>query len=114
MSSTIVKTSRIVFRNPKNMVWYLQRRPNQSPSEPNYYLGPNETVEALDEAEERLLMSMGLIDVAKESPAIANSLDVLQKQLEEERAKNATLLAQNQALKAAKEGKPEPATTKKR
>jgi hypothetical protein len=97
------RTSRIIFRNPKNMIWYLQRRPDQPASEASFVLGPNQTVEALDEAEEKLLASVGLIDIAKETPSIVMSIDALKKQLAEEQAKNATLIAQNQALRAKDE-----------
>ena len=102
------------FRNPKNMIWYLQRRPDQQPSESNFLLGPNQTVQALDEAEAMLLASMGLIDIAKDTPMITNSLDTLKKELEAEKAKNATLMAQNQALKAGKFEKVVPESSKKR
>ena len=98
--NTITKTSHIVFRNPKNMIWYLQRRPNQPKAESSYSLGPNDTVEALDTAEEMLLASMGLIDVEKETPVLADNMAALRAELETERAKNAALLAQNEALKA--------------
>lgn len=104
--TTIEKKSRIVFRNPQPRIWYLQRRPDQPPSETSFLLGPNQTVEALDEAEEMLLATMGLVDVAKETPAISNSIDTLKKQLEEERAKNAALLEQNKSLKAKAESAP--------
>lgn len=106
--------NRIIFRNPMNRVWYLQRRPDQAASEANYILGPNQTVEALNEAEEMLLASVGLVDVRKESPAIANSIDSLRKQLEEAKSKNAELVAQNELLKAPKSEKVETASSKKR
>lgn len=96
------------------MIWYLQRRPNQPPSENNFILGPNQTVEAMDEAEEMLLASVGLVDVAKESPAIANSIETLQKELEAEKARNAVLMAQNAALKESKTEKVAPASSKKK
>ena len=97
---TIINKSHIVFRNPKNMIWYLRRRPNQPASENSFMLGPNESVEALDEAEEMLLASLGLVDVAKDTPALSNNMDALRAELEAEKAKNATLTAQNAALQA--------------
>ena len=97
--------SRIVFRNQSNRIWYLQRRPNQPTSENSFMLGPNETVEALDGAEEMLLASMGLVDVEKETPAIANNIKTLQDELAAERAKNAILVTQNEALKDVSEKK---------
>ena len=88
-----------IFRNPSQIrTWYLQRRPNQPQSEASYILGPNQTVEALDTAEAMLFASVGLIDIEKETPAIANSMDILKQELAAERAKNAELLAQNKTL----------------
>lgn len=100
------KANHIVFRNPmQEKIWYLQRRPDQPKSEASYILGPNQTVEALDEAEEMLLASMGLVDITKESPAIANNIDSLKSEVAVERVKNADLLAQIEALKAEKTDK---------
>lgn len=109
------KTSLPFFRNPtNNKLWYLQRRPDQPSSEANFILGPNHTVQALDEAEAMLLASVGLVDVAKDSPVITQSMDALKKELEAERAKNAELIAQNTVLKSAGADKSNVAVSQKK
>lgn len=92
--------TRKMFRNPwTEKKFYLRSRNPDNPRE-DYVLMPGATVEALDEAEEKLLASMSLIDIAKETPAIANATEQLQKQLAEEKEKNAALLEHNKALNA--------------
>lgn len=93
------KRSRIVFRNASPVrSFYLRSRDPNDPKK-DFILGPGMTVEALDEVEEIQLASMSydLVDVAKETPALANTLDALRKELEAEKAKNAQLLAEKAA-----------------
>lgn len=89
--------SRKVFRNSSDVrVYYLRTRVE---GEPHFSLKPGMTVEALDEKEEMLLASLSdLRDVAKETPSLANSIQSLQDQLAAEKAKNAELKAEHEAL----------------
>jgi hypothetical protein len=91
---------RQMVRNPWPVKkFYLRSRNPENPRE-DFILEPGATVEALDEAEEKLLTSMSLIDVEKESPAIASLADGLRAQLAEEKAKNEALKAEKEALEA--------------
>lgn len=89
-----------VFRNPKQMIYYLKRRPDQQDKETNFALGPGMSVKALDYAEDKLLEASGLIDVAKETPLIGNSMAELQRALATERSKNDLLRKETEELKA--------------
>lgn len=90
---------RKVFRNASaNREFGLRER---VPGEGTFIFRPGQTVEALDEAEEKQLGAYFEIkDVAKETPALANTIHDLQKQLEEERAKNKTLKTDKETLEA--------------
>lgn len=87
-----------LFRNPwPEKKFYLRSRNPDNPNE-NFVLMPGATIQALDAAEEKLLASMSLIDVEKETPAMASATEALEKQLAEERARNVALKAENDAL----------------
>lgn len=90
---------RKLFRNQwAEKKFYLRSRNPDSTQD--FVLMPGAIVEALDEAEEKLLAGVGLVDVEKEAPALANVTDQLQKQLEEEKAKNVALKAEKEVLEA--------------
>jgi hypothetical protein len=80
--------------------FHLRSRNPEHPEEA-FVFKPGMTVEALDDREELLLatVSADIVDVAKETPALANTLADLQRQLDEEKAKNAKLMETHDALK---------------
>jgi peptidoglycan hydrolase CwlO-like protein len=88
---------RKVFRNASaNREYGLRERVK---GEGTFIFRPGQTVEALDEAEEKQLGAYFEIkDVALETPALANTISDLQKQLDDERAKNKTLKAEKETL----------------
>lgn len=89
---------RKVFRNASTVrIFYLKPR---EAGGPEFRLEPGMTVEAMDDAEEKILgCNFDLRDVEKDTPALSSSLDKLQAQLAAEQAKNAELIATNKALK---------------
>lgn len=90
-----------VFRNASNRIFYLKPRPGADPKEKSFLLGPGETVQAMDEAEEKLFSVYGdLRDVAAETPAIGNQISDLQKQLDAEREKNAALTKNSELMQS--------------
>lgn len=96
MEATVKR--RKLFRNQwPSKKFYLRSRDPEKANQ-DFVLLPGATVEALDESEEKLLDAMGLVDVEKESPAVASAHEALQKELAAEKAKNAQLQEDNKAL----------------
>lgn len=98
---------RKVYRNASARQYHIRPRPGQSEDDKYFVLHPGETIQALDEAEEKQFSDIREFkDVEKESPAIAKSLDELQAQLEASRKENEALKAQHsqtsEALSKAK------------
>lgn len=96
---------RKTFRNPLNKRFYLR---NRTGGTQDHVLGPGEVVQALDEQEEKLLEGIGLIDVAKETPPIARTIEDLQSQLAAAKDENAALRKDKESLEG-KLGRPAPA-----
>ncbi len=114
MSETpeVKAVQRRVFRNISPIrKFYLQPRAG---SKIDFILGPGQTVEAMSEAEEHLLDGMGeIVDVAKDAPAIGNSMAALNKQLAEAKAENDKLRAENDGLKKTRVPEAAPSKRKK-
>lgn len=89
--------SRIVFRNASQRIFYLKARPGE---EKDFLFGPGMTLQAMDEQEEKQLSTYhpDIIDVAKEAPALGTTISNLQKQLDDEKAKNKELLAKHSEM----------------
>ncbi len=118
---------RTVFRNISKRIFYLRQRPSQNKSEKSFPVRQGQTVQALDEKEEKMLAEMtgSFVDVSKESPLIVSELQKAQKELAEALAENAKLKAESKASGNTKEEatpefktapeitKPEPAHKKK-
>lgn len=93
---------RIVFRNANQIREFHLRSRDPKHPEQHFIFGPGATVEAMDDEEELQLatMSFDIVDVAKETPALANTLTALQDQLIAERTRNAELVKAADAMKA--------------
>lgn len=94
-----VESARRMFRNTSTVrKFYLRPRVG---SKHDFILLPGQSVVAMDADEEALLEQLGeIVDVAKDAPAVANSMAALNKQLDEERKKNSELEAVNKDLQA--------------
>lgn len=89
-----------VFRNASSRIFYLKARSGIK-TDPSFLLHPGATVEAMDEAEDKLFSTYGdLRDVEKETPALGNQISDLQKQLDAEREKNAALTKKSEQMES--------------